>query len=54
MAQMQLMMKEKGIDAPIHYSDMSLGEDDNPLSQKFRFLDMKKFTNIEDPHMHLK
>ena len=31
MAQMQLMMKEKGIDAAINYSDLSLGEDDDPL-----------------------
>ena len=54
MAQMQLMMKKKGTDAPINFSDLSLGEDDDPLPQKFRFSDMKKFTCIEDPHLHLK
>ena len=54
MAQIQLQMKEKGIDALINYSDLSLGEDDDPLPPKFRFLDMKKFTGVEDPHLHLK
>lgn len=54
MAQMQLQMKEKGIDSPINYSDLSLGEDDDPLPQKFKFPDMKKFTGIEDPYLHLK
>ena len=54
MDQMQLMMKEKGIDAPINYSDLSLGEDDDPLPQKFKFSDMKKSTGIEDPYLHLK
>lgn len=47
-------MKEKGIDSSMNYSDLSLGEDDDPLPRKFRFPDMKKFTGIEDPHLHLK
>lgn len=51
---MQLMMKEKGIDALINYSDLSLGEGDDPLPQKFRFPDMEKFIGVEDPHLYLK
>lgn len=54
MAQMQLMMKEKGVDAPMNYSDISLGEDDDSPPRKFRFPDMKKFTGVKDPYLHLK
>ena len=46
MAQMHLMMKEKGIDASINYSNLSSSEEDDPLPCKFIFPNMKKFTDI--------
>ena len=49
---MQMMMKEKGIDTSMDYAD--LDEVDDPLPPKFKFLNMKKFTNTDDPHLHLK
>ena len=52
MARMQMMMKEKGIDTAMDYADLDKGDD--PLPLKFKFLNMKKFTGTDDPHLHLK
>ena len=54
MAQMKLMMKEKGIDSLMDYTYLDLDEGGDPLSQKFKFSDMKKYSGTNDPHLHLK
>ena len=54
MAQVQMMMKEKGIATPTDYADLTLDEKDDPLPPKFKFLNMKKYSRIDDPHLHLK
>lgn len=52
MARMQMMMKEKGMDAPMDYADLDVGDD--PLPLKFKFPNMKKYVRTDDPYMHLK
>ena len=52
MARMQMVMKEKDIDTAVDY--VNLDEGDDPLPPKFKFPNMKKFTGIDDPHLHLK
>ena len=47
-------MKEKGIDAPLDYTDRDLYKGSNPLPKKFKFPDMKKYTGMKDPHLHLR
>ena len=42
MAQMQVMMKEKGMATPMDYTDLSLDEEDDPLPWKYKFPKMKK------------
>ena len=54
MTQVQMMMKEKWIDSPMDYADLSLDEDNHPLPRKFKFLNMKKYNGTDDPHLHLK
>ena len=54
MAQMKMQMKEKGIDAPLDYTDFDLYKGSDPLPRKFKFPDMKKYSGTEDPHLHLK
>ena len=54
MAQMQIQMKEKGIDAPLDYTDLDLYKGSDPLPHKFKFPDMKKYLGTDDPHLHLK
>ena len=49
-----MQMKEKGIDAPLDYTDLDLHKGGNPLPWKFKFSDMKKYARIDDPHLHLK
>ena len=49
-----MMMKEKGIATPSDYADLTLDEEDDPLPPKFKFLNMKKYAGIDDPHLHLK
>ena len=51
---MQMQMKEKGIDAPLDYTDLDLYKGSDPLPKKFKFPDMKKYTGMKDPHLHLK
>ena len=51
---MQMQMKEKGIDAPLDYTDLDLYKNSDPLPRKFKFPDMKKYTEMEDPHLYLK
>ena len=47
------MMKEKGIDAHLDYTNLSLERDDDPLPRKFKFPDIRKFTGTEDLDPHL-
>ena len=54
MAQVQMMMKEKGISTPADYADLTLDEEDDPLPPKFKFPNMKKYSGIDDPHLYLK
>ena len=54
MDQMKMQMKEKGIDAPLDYTDLDLYKGSDPLPRKFKFPDMKKYSGMEDPHLHLK
>ena len=54
MAQVQMMMKEKGIVTPSNYVDLTLDEEDDPLPLKFKFSNMKKYSGIDDPHLYLK
>ena len=54
MAQVQMMMKEKGIATPSDYADLTLDEEDDPLPPKFKFPNLKKYSGIDDPHLYLK
>ena len=54
MTQMHLMMKEKGIATPMDYADLDLDEEDDPLPQKFKFPNMKRYSGTDDPYLHLK
>ena len=54
MAQMKIQIKEKGIDAPLDYTDLDLYKGNDSLPWKFKFPDMKKYSGTEDPHLHLK
>ena len=47
-------MKEKGIDAPLDYTDINMYKGSDPLPNKFKFPEIKKYTGTEDPHLHLK
>ena len=51
---MQMMMKEKGMDAPMDYTDLNLEEENDPLPQKFKFPNMRKYSETDDLYMHLK
>ena len=48
------MMKEKGMKAPLDYTDLNLYNGDDPLPQKFKFPDMRKYSGNDNPHLHLK
>ena len=50
----QTMMKEKGIDAPLDYTNLSLEREDEPLPPRYKFPNMKKYSGTDDPHLHLK
>ena len=54
MTQMQIMMKENGMATPMDYVDLTLDEEDDPLPQKYKFPNMKKYSGTDDPHLHLK
>ena len=54
MAQMQMMMNENGMTTPMDYTDLTLDEEDDPLPRKFKFLNMRKYSGTDDPHLHLK
>ena len=54
MAQMQSMMKEKGLATSMDYSDLSLDGEGDPLHLKLKFPNMKKYSGTDDPHLHLK
>ena len=50
----QTMMKEKGIDALLDYTNLSLEREDEPLPPKYKFSNMKKYSGTDDPHLYLK
>ena len=54
MTQIQIVIKEKGMTTPMNYTDLTLDEEDDPLPQKFKFLNMKMYSGTDDPHLHLK
>ena len=54
LTQIQVMMKEKGMTIPIDYADLDLDEEDDPLPQKFKFPNMKRYSGTDDPYLHLK
>ena len=54
MTQMQIMMKEMGMIAPIDYANLTLDEEDDPLPRKFKFPNMKKYSGVDDSYLHLK
>ena len=54
MTQMEIVMKEKCMTTPMDYDDLDLDEEDDPLPQKFKFPNMKKYSYTDDPHPHLK
>ena len=47
-------MKQKGMEAPLDYTDLDLYKGNNPLLWKFKFPDMRKYSKNDDPHLHLK
>ena len=54
MAQMQIQMKKKRIEASLDYTDLDLHKCNDPLPRKFKFPDMRKYSGNDDPHLHLK
>ena len=54
MAQIQIMMKKKGMTTSMDYADLNLDEKDNPLPRKFKFPNMKKYSGTDDPYLNLK
>ena len=54
MAQMQIHIKKKGIEASLDYTDLDLYKGNDPLPQKFKFSDMNKYSGNDDHHLHLK
>ena len=42
------------MEAPLDYTDLDLYMGDDPLPQKFKFFDMRKYSKNDDPHLHLK
>ena len=50
----QIQMKEKEIDTPLDYTDVDLHKGCDPLPQKFKFPNMKKYAGTDNPHLHLK
>ena len=54
MAQIQVMMKEKGMTTPMDYADLNLDEKNDPLPRKFKFPNIKKYIGTDDPYLHLK
>ena len=48
------MMKEKGMTTLMDYTDLTMDEQDDPLPQKFKFPNMRKYSGTDDPHLHLK
>ena len=54
MAQMQVMMREKGMKASLDYTDLDLYKGNDPLPRKFKFPNMKKYSGTDDSHLHFK
>ena len=53
-AQMQIQMKKKGIEAPLDCTDLDLYKGNDPLPRKFKFPNIKKYSGNDDPNLHLK
>ena len=51
---MHIHMKEKGMEAPLDYTDLDLYKGNDPLPRKFKFPDMRKYSGNDDPYLHLK
>ena len=49
-----MIMKKKGIATPSDYTDLTLDEEDDPLPPKFKLPKIKKYSGINDLHLHLK
>ena len=49
-----MMMKDKGMTAPADYADLTLNEEDDPQPPKFKFPNIKKYSRVNDMHLHLK
>ena len=47
-------MKEKDMEASFDYIDLDLYKGNDPLSRKFKFPDMRKYSENDDPYLHLK
>ena len=54
MAQIQIHMKGKGMEAPLDYTDLDLYKGNDPLPRKFKFFDISKYSGNDDPHLYLK
>ena len=54
MTQMEIVMKEKGMTTPMDYADLDLDEEDDPLPQKSKFPNIKRYSGTDDPYLHLK
>ena len=47
-------MNEKGMEAPLDYTDLDFYKGNDPLPRKFKFPDMRKYSRNDDLYMHLK
>ena len=53
MDQLQTVMKNHGVNP--NYADVDLDlEEEEPLPPKYKFPNIKKYSNTDDPHMYLK
>ena len=53
-AEMQIQMKKKGMEAPLDYTDLDLHKGNDPLPRKFKFPNMRKYSGNDNPRLHLK
>ena len=54
MTRIQMMIKKKGIDAPLDYTNFSLEREDELLLPKYKFSNIKKYFGTDDSHLYLK
>ena len=48
------MMKKKGMEAYLDYTNLDLYKGDDSLPRNFKFCDMKKYSGNDDPHLYQK